>query len=124
MWPGGIGAPGGDLSCAFQFNALLEAPKSRCSQKIAKTLAGHASGILNRWERPINNGRIEGGNDKINMIPAAISGCEMNAFLPEWPGYLKPNTVFLDANSRLRKAPTSRKNRTLPRCSKSQIIFN
>lgn len=37
-------------------------------QKMAKTLLGHRSGILSWWQHPINNGRMEGTNNKIKTI--------------------------------------------------------
>jgi transposase len=37
-------------------------------QKMAKTLAVHRRGILNWWVHPINNGRMEGTNNKIKTL--------------------------------------------------------
>lgn len=37
-------------------------------QKMAKTLASHASGIFNWWEHPISNGRMEGINNKVKTM--------------------------------------------------------
>ena len=37
-------------------------------QKMAKTLQVHRRGILNWWQHPINNGRMEGTNNKIKTL--------------------------------------------------------
>ena len=37
-------------------------------QKMAKTLQIHRRGILNWWQYPINNGRMEGTNNKIKTV--------------------------------------------------------
>jgi len=37
-------------------------------QKMAKTLLVHRSGILSWWKHPINNGRMEGTNNKIKTL--------------------------------------------------------
>ena len=37
-------------------------------QKMAKTLLVHRSGILSWWKHPINNGRMEGTNNKIRTL--------------------------------------------------------
>jgi len=37
-------------------------------QTMAKTLASHATGILNWWDNPISNGRREGINNKIKAM--------------------------------------------------------
>lgn len=37
-------------------------------QKMAKTLQVHRKGILNWWQHPINNGRMEGTNNKIKTL--------------------------------------------------------
>jgi transposase len=37
-------------------------------QKMAKTVAAHAWGILNWWDHPISNGRMEGINNKIKAM--------------------------------------------------------
>lgn len=37
-------------------------------QKMAKTLQLHRRGILNWWQHPINNGRMEGTNNKIKTL--------------------------------------------------------
>jgi transposase len=37
-------------------------------QKMAKTLQIHRSGILSWWQHPINNGRMEGTNNKIKTL--------------------------------------------------------
>ena len=37
-------------------------------QKMAKTLQVHRRGILNWWRHPINNGRMEGTNNKIKTL--------------------------------------------------------
>lgn len=37
-------------------------------QKMAKTLLLHRSGILSWWKHPINNGRMEGTNNKIKTV--------------------------------------------------------
>ena len=37
-------------------------------QSMAKTLAKHAWGILNGWEHPISNGRMEGINNKVKTM--------------------------------------------------------
>ena len=37
-------------------------------QKMAKTLQLHRTGILNWWKHPINNGRMEGTNNKIKTL--------------------------------------------------------
>ena len=37
-------------------------------QKMAKTLLAHRSGILSWWQHPINNGRMEGTNNKIKTL--------------------------------------------------------
>jgi transposase len=37
-------------------------------QKMAKTLLVHRSGILSWWQHPINNGRMEGTNNKIKTL--------------------------------------------------------
>ena len=37
-------------------------------QKMAKTLEVHRSGILSWWKHPINNGRMEGTNNKIKTL--------------------------------------------------------
>jgi transposase len=37
-------------------------------QKMAKTLQRHRRGILNWWRHPINNGRMEGTNNKIKTL--------------------------------------------------------
>ncbi len=37
-------------------------------QQMAKTLQVHRSGILNWWRHPINNGRMEGTNNKIKTL--------------------------------------------------------
>ena len=37
-------------------------------QKMAKTLQVHRSGILSWWTHPINNGRMEGTNNKIKTL--------------------------------------------------------
>jgi len=37
-------------------------------QKMAKTLQVHRRGILNWWKHPINNGRMEGTNNKIKTL--------------------------------------------------------
>ena len=37
-------------------------------QKMAKTLQMHRRGILNWWRHPINNGRMEGTNNKIKTL--------------------------------------------------------
>ena len=37
-------------------------------QKMAKTLLIHRNGILNWWKHPINNGRMEGTNNKIKTV--------------------------------------------------------
>lgn len=37
-------------------------------QKMAKTLLTHRSGILSWWHHPINNGRMEGTNNKIKTL--------------------------------------------------------
>ena len=37
-------------------------------QQLAKTLTAHASGILNWWDHRINNGRMEGINNKIKTL--------------------------------------------------------
>lgn len=37
-------------------------------QKMAKTLLVHRRGILNWWRHPINNGRMEGTNNKIKTL--------------------------------------------------------
>lgn len=37
-------------------------------QKMAKTLQIHRSGILSWWKHPINNGRMEGTNNKIKTL--------------------------------------------------------
>lgn len=36
--------------------------------QMAKSVAGHAWGILNWWEHPISNGRMEGINNKIKVM--------------------------------------------------------
>jgi transposase len=40
----------------------------RQMQTVAKTLTLHAKGILNWWKHPINNGRMEGINNKIKTL--------------------------------------------------------
>jgi transposase len=37
-------------------------------QKMAKTVATHARGILNWWDHPISNGRMEGINNKVKAM--------------------------------------------------------
>jgi transposase len=37
-------------------------------QQMAKTLQLHRQGILNWWKHPINNGRMEGTNNKIKTL--------------------------------------------------------
>jgi len=41
---------------------------ARQLQKMAKTLQVHRRGILNWWRHPINNGRMEGTNNKIKTL--------------------------------------------------------
>ena len=41
-------------------------------QKMAKTLAVHRRGILNWWVHSINNGRMEGTNNKIKTLRACL----------------------------------------------------
>ena len=40
----------------------------RQMMQLAKTLLGHASGILSWWKHRINNGRMEGINNKIKTL--------------------------------------------------------
>ena len=40
----------------------------RQMQQLAKTLTRHAQGILNWWDHRINNGRMEGINNKIKTL--------------------------------------------------------
>jgi len=37
-------------------------------QKMARTVATHAWGILNWWDHPISNGRMEGINNKVKAM--------------------------------------------------------
>jgi transposase len=37
-------------------------------RQIAKTLQAHRTGLLNYWRHPINNGRMEGTNNKIKTL--------------------------------------------------------
>lgn len=43
-------------------------------QKMAKTLQAHRSGILSWWKHPINNGRMEGTNNKIKTLNRQVYG--------------------------------------------------
>lgn len=43
-------------------------------QKMAKTLQVHRSGILSWWKHPINNGRMEGVNNKIKTLNRQVYG--------------------------------------------------
>lgn len=40
----------------------------RPMQQVARTLKGHARGILAWWKHRINNGRMEGINNKIKTL--------------------------------------------------------
>ena len=42
--------------------------------KMAKTLLKHCSGILNWWDHPINNGQMEGINNKIKTLSRKAYG--------------------------------------------------
>jgi transposase len=37
-------------------------------QKMARTVAAHAWGILNGWDHPISNGRMEGINHQVKAM--------------------------------------------------------
>ena len=43
-------------------------------QKMANTLQVHRSGILSWWKHPINNGRMEGTNNKIKTLNRQVYG--------------------------------------------------
>jgi transposase len=50
-------------------------------QQLAKTLTVHARGILNWWQYRINNGRMEGINNKIKTLLRQTYGLRDEAFL-------------------------------------------
>ena len=52
----------------------------RQMQQLAKTLTLHASGILNWWKHRINNGRMEGINNKIKTLLRQTYGLRDEAF--------------------------------------------
>ena len=52
----------------------------RQMQQVAKTLL-HASGILSWWKHRINNGRMEGINNKIKTLLRQTYGLRDEAFL-------------------------------------------
>jgi transposase len=49
-------------------------------QKMAKTLQVHRTGILNWWKHPINNGRMEGTNNKIKTLNRRAYGYRDEGF--------------------------------------------
>jgi transposase len=53
----------------------------RQMQQLAKTLTLHARGILNWWQYRINNGRMEGINNKIKTLLRQTYGLRDEAFL-------------------------------------------
>jgi transposase len=53
----------------------------RQMQQLARTLQIHARGILNWWTHPINNGRMEGINNKIKTLLRQTYGLRDEAFL-------------------------------------------
>jgi len=53
----------------------------RQMQQLARTLQIHARGILNWWKHPINNGRMEGINNKIKTLLRQTYGLRDEAFL-------------------------------------------
>ena len=64
-----------DQSSSAEMNRFLtqwceqaQATGVRQLQKMAKTLLTHRSGILSWWQHPINNGRMEGTNNKIKTL--------------------------------------------------------
>lgn len=48
---------------------------------LAKTLRGHATGILNYFHHPISTGKLEGINNKIACLKRASYGYRDNEFL-------------------------------------------
>jgi transposase len=48
--------------------------------QLAKTLTLHASGILSWWKHRINNGRMEGINNKIKTLLRQTYGLRDKAF--------------------------------------------
>jgi transposase len=56
-------------------------------QQMAKTLQVHRSGILNWWRHPINNGRMEGTNNKIKTLNRQAYGYrDEDFFILKLPG--------------------------------------
>ena len=53
----------------------------RQMQQLAKTLTVHARGILNWWKHRINNGQMEGINNKIKTLLRQTYGLRDEAFL-------------------------------------------
>jgi transposase len=50
-------------------------------QTLAKTLRGHAAGILNWFEHPISSGKLEGINNKVGAMTRAAFGYRDEEFL-------------------------------------------
>ena len=66
----------------FLHNWCAQAMESGIAQmmSLAKTLRGHATGILNHFHRPISTGKLEGINNKIACLKRAAYGYRDHEF--------------------------------------------
>ena len=64
-----------------QWCAWAKESNSRQMMQLAKTLLSHKSGILSWWKHRINNGRMEGINNKIKTLLRQTYGLRDERYL-------------------------------------------